>query len=149
MGYQREAARCPVSLADMELTDAATQRLRYAATVAGRRPAFALRPVGPTAVNQTLDLPVRYRELRGPRRAPAKPAAEEIVQHIRHCGAGNSNITEGHTGDIFVAAKSRKMAKHIAGVCIAEHEPWITLVGYAALELDMNPLKLEGSSSLL
>jgi len=28
LGYQREAARCPVSLADMELTDAATQRLR-------------------------------------------------------------------------------------------------------------------------
>ena len=27
LGYQREAARCPVSLADMELTDAATQRL--------------------------------------------------------------------------------------------------------------------------
>ena len=31
----REAARCLVSLADMELTDAATQRLWYAATVAG------------------------------------------------------------------------------------------------------------------
>jgi len=27
LGYQCEAARCPVSLADMELTDAATQRL--------------------------------------------------------------------------------------------------------------------------
>ena len=75
----------------------------------------------------------------GPRRAPAKPAAEEIVHHIRQCGAGGSSITEGHTGDIFVAAKSRKMAKHIAGVCIAEHEPWISLVGYAALNLDMPP----------
>ena len=77
------------------------------------------------------------------------PSAEEIVQHIRHCGAGNSNITEGHTGDIFVAAKSRKMAKHIAGVCIAKHEPWITLVGYAALGLDMPPSIFKGFSSLL
>jgi len=32
------------------------------------------------------------------------------------------------------------MAKYIAGVCIAEHEPWIALVGYAALDLDTPPL---------
>jgi len=51
LGYQREAARCPVSLADMELTFAATQRLWHAADLAGSRPAFALRPVGPTAVS--------------------------------------------------------------------------------------------------
>ena len=51
LGCQREAARCPVSLADMELTDAATQRLWHAADLAGSRPAFALRPVGPTAVS--------------------------------------------------------------------------------------------------
>ena len=42
LGYQREAARCPVSLADMELTDAATQRLWQAATLPGI-PAAGLR----------------------------------------------------------------------------------------------------------
>ena len=77
------------------------------------------------------------------------PSAEEIVQHIRHCGAGGSNTIEGHTGDIFVAAKSRKMAKYFAGVCIAEHEPWITFVGYPGFDLDMPPLILKGFSSLL
>jgi hypothetical protein len=86
---------------------------------------------------------------RGPRRGPANQAAEEIVQHIRQCRAGGSNIIEGHTGDVFVAAKSRKMAKHVAGVCIAEHEPWIALVGHAPIDLDMNTLQLQGSFSLL
>jgi len=87
--------------------------------------------------------------LGGQRRAPTPQAAEEILQHIRQCGSGSSNIAEGHTGDIFVAANSRNMAKHIAGVCITEHEPWITLVGYAAFDLDMPALILKGFSSLL
>ena len=49
-----------------------------------------------------------------------------------------------HTGDIFVAAKSRKMAKYIAGVRIAEHEPRIALVGHAGFHLDMHTLQLQG-----
>jgi hypothetical protein len=35
-----------------------------------------------------------------------------------------------------------------AGVCIAEHEPWIALVGYAALGLDITPLVFKGFFSL-
>lgn len=88
-----------------------------------------------------------HRELEGRKRDPAWPGAEEIVQHICQCGAGGSNILEGHTGDVFVA-NSGKMAQQLAGG-ITEYEPRITLVGQAGFDLDVNSLQFQESSSLL
>ena len=48
---------------------------------------------------------------------PRNQAAEEIVQHIRQCGAGGSNIIEGHTGDVFV----RQVSQNGKALCWCLH----------------------------